>query len=66
MDGQAKQPSGRTQTVSEVFATSNGHHWVKWRHFTCCRDCGIIRRIDENNKPCRGVVTVGPRHPHCP
>lgn len=45
----------------EVIAESNGHHWIKWRHFVCCRDCGFIRRADDKNKPCRGVVTVGPR-----
>lgn len=27
----------------------------------CCRDCGIIRRADDNNKQCRGVVKVGLR-----
>jgi len=44
-----------------VIAESNGHHWIKWRQFTCCRDCGIIRRADDKNKPCKGVVKVGPR-----
>jgi hypothetical protein len=61
MDGPTEQLPGRTEMVSEVFATSNGHHWVRWRQFICCRDCGIIRRADDRNKPCPGIVRVGPR-----
>lgn len=59
MDGPAKEPPKRTETVSEVFATSNGHHWLRWRQFVCCRDCGIIKRQDDNNKPCRGKIGIG-------
>lgn len=28
---------------------------------TCCRLCGIIKRADGKNKPCRGPVKVGLR-----
>jgi hypothetical protein len=45
----------------EVIATSNGHHWIEAFGLTCCRDCGIVRRADDKNKPCRGVVKVGLR-----
>lgn len=61
MDGPSKELPGRTEPVPEVFATSNGHHWLRWRQFVCCRDCGFIRRPDDDNKPCKGVVTVEPR-----
>jgi hypothetical protein len=44
-----------------VIAESNGHHWINWHKFVCCRDCGIIRRADDQNKPCRGVISVGLR-----
>lgn len=51
----------------EVLARSNGHHWIKYRStrtILCCRDCGFIRRQDDQNKPCKGVAAVGPRDSH--
>lgn len=27
----------------------------------CCRYCGIVRRADDQNGPCRGPVGVGPK-----
>lgn len=45
----------------EVIAESNGHHWVERFNLTCCRDCGIVRRADDKNSQCKGVVRVGPR-----
>ena len=45
----------------EVIAASNGHHWVKRFNLICCRDCGFVRRADDNNAPCKGVVGVGVR-----
>lgn len=29
--------------------------------YECCRRCGIMRRYDRKNRPCRGPVSVGPR-----
>jgi hypothetical protein len=46
-----------------VVAESNGHHWIKFGRMIYCRDCGFIRRADDKNKPCRGVVNVGLRDP---
>lgn len=45
------------------------HEWfvhplsVKWfgKETPTCRECGIIRREDGQNKPCRGRVTIGLR-----
>ena len=37
------------------------HEWFEWRGLTCCKKCGIVRRADDKNKPCKGVVKVGPR-----
>lgn len=45
----------------EVVATSNGHHWIERFNLVCCRDCGFIRRTDDQNKPCQGPVGVGIR-----
>jgi hypothetical protein len=45
----------------EVIAESNGHHWIKAFNLTCCRDCGNVRRADDQNSPCKGTVRVGPR-----
>lgn len=47
----------------EVIAVSNGHHWVERFNLVCCRDCGIVRRADDRNKPCRGKVRVELREP---
>lgn len=49
-------PSPRT-----VIATSNGHHWVQRFNLVCCRDCGFIRRADDQNSSCKGPVGVGIR-----
>jgi hypothetical protein len=46
-----------------VIAQSNGHHWISDFNLVCCRDCGIVRRADDKNKRCRGVVKVGLRTP---
>lgn len=27
----------------------------------CCRDCGIVRRADDENGACKGKVAVGPK-----
>jgi hypothetical protein len=51
--------------MTVVIAESNGHHWVHAFSFVACRDCGIIRRDDDKNKPFPGVVSVGTR-PHTP
>ena len=36
------------------------HEWFTPDGFTfeCCRKCGIVRRRDDKNKPCPGVVKV--------
>lgn len=39
------------------------HEWFFYERLKCecCRNCGIIRRLDGKNKPCRGVTGVVPR-----
>lgn len=37
------------------------HDWHERFDLTCCRNCGIVKRADGKNKPCKGSVKVGPR-----
>lgn len=48
---------------SEVVGESNGHVWIlaDWLKHATCRKCGIIRRDDDKNKPCPGVVEISLR-----
>lgn len=46
----------------DVIAESNGHHWIKAFNLLCCRDCGIVRRADDQNRPCKGLVGVALRN----
>lgn len=36
------------------------HEWFvpEFIGYECCRKCGIVRRRDDENKPCRGVARV--------
>lgn len=38
--------------------SSTEHEWFEWRGMTCCKKCGIVKRRDGKNKPCKGVVRV--------
>lgn len=56
--------SGCHECYLEVFPKH--HQWfmpsgVKWE---CCRACGIVRRADDNNSPCKGKVKM--REPEKP
>lgn len=52
-------------TTEEV----DGHRWGTFvappllggKDFECCANCGMIRRADKKNTPCKGAVKVGPR-----
>lgn len=39
------------------------HDWFQpsFMKHECCRKCGIVRRADDKNSPCKGVVLVRPR-----
>lgn len=39
------------------------HQWFTYGrlNWECCRACGIVRRADGKNSPCKGPVAVGPR-----
>lgn len=37
------------------------HDWFIFSGMECCRLCGIVRRADRQNSPCKGPVKVGPK-----
>lgn len=39
-----------------------GHQWGFWKQdqFQCCQLCGIIRRADDKNSPCKGKAKLRP------
>lgn len=51
-----------------VPAAVQAHDWFTYGrlNWKCCRVCGIVRRADGKNSPCKGPVAVGPRSPHEP
>jgi hypothetical protein len=44
-----------------VIGRSNGHEWIIFASLHCCKTCGIVRRTDDQNKPCKGPVKIAPR-----
>jgi len=45
----------------EVIGVSNGHEWINWDWIVCCRFCGIVRRADDQNAPCKGPARIALR-----
>jgi hypothetical protein len=43
---------------------SGGHSWTDYKGLPVCGICGIVKRADGTNKPCKGPVFVEPRD--CP
>lgn len=40
------------------------HCWFTFdltREWESCANCGVVRRLDDKNKPCKGVVGIKPR-----
>lgn len=53
-----KSPAGVVFVVTEVV---DGHVWGNVTSLIpgeCCRICGLMRRRDKQNKPCKGPVEV--------
>lgn len=55
------KPKGRPGRAYDVVARSNGHEWINWHGMQTCLQCGIVRRTDDQNKPCKGRVKIAPR-----
>ena len=50
----------------EIVGEEDGHIWIKHRMFKdkgwiTCKKCGIIKKKDGKNKPCRGQVRITTR-----
>lgn len=41
--------------------TTTGHVWFQYRNLTCCKICGIVKRDDDKNSPCKGPTKIGLR-----
>jgi hypothetical protein len=39
---------------------AGSHFWGLFDRWMCCRVCGIVRRADGNNKPCKGPTRMRP------
>lgn len=59
----AKSPAWRALLTGQGSEGDKTHDWFvpSFIGYECCRICGIVRRADRQNKPCRGPVPVGPR-----
>jgi len=34
------------------------HKWWIWHGLECCEVCGIVRRADRKNSPCKGPTRI--------
>jgi hypothetical protein len=48
----------------QVAGKSHGHVWTWLDKYMliACKTCGIVRRWDDKNKPCKGPARVRPRN----
>lgn len=48
------------ETDWRMTGDSNGHQWGYYKdmQWESCRACGIVRRADDKNTPCKGPVKV--------
>jgi hypothetical protein len=37
------------------------HDWSDYMGRCCCRQCGMVRRRDGKNKPCKGAAKISRR-----
>lgn len=42
------------------------HEWFERFGLTCCKRCGIVKRRDGQNKPCKGPMQLRPMEPSWP
>ena len=56
---QMQTPEVATRTLEQAAAKSDfGHLWLDRAVGLCCLRCGVVRRSDGANKPCRGPAHV--------
>lgn len=47
--------------MSDLPSNSNGHQWRTFRGAVACKSCGLVRRADDRNRQCVGIVKVALR-----
>lgn len=51
--------AGGCKSQTEWVAKFPGVHcWFDFKGMDCCTNCGTVRRRDDKNKPCRGIVKI--------
>ncbi|MDB5612084.1 MAG: hypothetical protein JWP25_8984 [Bradyrhizobium sp.] len=57
------QQRGLWEEFADSYARDRTHKWFYYDGVKgdCCQKCGIVRRADRMNNPCKGPVKVGPR-----
>jgi hypothetical protein len=48
----------RSCKARQVLSACGIHVWFERDNLEACRNCGVVRRADEGNKPCKGEVKV--------
>jgi hypothetical protein len=62
--GAALAAGGCTSQTEWLSKFPGTHCWFVFdldRGWESCAACGTVRRADDSNKPCKGIVTVEPR-----
>jgi hypothetical protein len=51
-----------SQTLEEYITAHPGEHlWARYRGLPSCAICGVVRRQDGRNQPCKGKTKIGLR-----
>lgn len=61
MSTPGSRPRGRGATKAGVKTVDGKHEWFKFHNLEACKYCGSVRRADDKNNPCRGIVNVRTR-----
>ena len=48
----------RSCKARQVLSACGIHVWFERDNLEACRNCGVVRRADDGNKPCKGEVKV--------
>lgn len=54
--GGASLADGIRAKTAMLERMQESHDWGAWQSMTVCRVCGVCRRADGKNKPCRGTT----------
>ena len=51
----------RSCKARQTLAACGIHVWFEHDDLEACRNCGVVRREDDGNKPCKGKVALALR-----